>query len=177
MKDQIDIILELIPAFVSAKEMPLTEMFNLQFMRDLHSIIKFLPDGRDVHGDADDFLVSRELFGVDRGQERPGVLVAAKLREDGLTDGDVLLNLGASRPFLLPHLHLLRAVNLLLRGGGVLEAGVGCRLSLLLLLGGREDLARPFELLLGRLSITAGTAPLPSRSLIERLQLINGRPG
>jgi len=48
LKDQIDVILKLISAFV-------------------YPIVEFLPDGRDVHGDADDFLVSRELLGVDRG--------------------------------------------------------------------------------------------------------------
>ena len=106
-------------------------MSTLQFIGDLHPIIEFLPDGRDVHGDADDFLVSRELFGVDRRQEGPGVLVAAELWEDGLTDGDVLVNLGAPRPLLLPDLHLLRHALLLLRGGGVLYAGVGRRLSTL----------------------------------------------
>ena len=154
-------------------------MFNLQFIGDLHPIVEFLPDGRDVHGDSDDFLVSRELFGVDRCQEGPGVLVAAELGEDGLTDGDVLVNLGAPRPFLLPDLHLLRHVILLLCGGGVLDAGVGCRLCSLLLLGGGEDLARPLELLLRRLSITARTAPLPPWSLREKLQSINvqGLPG
>ena len=95
--------------------------------------------------------------------------MAAELGEDGLTDGDVLVNLGAPRSFLLPDLHLLRHALLLLRGGGVLEAGVGGRLCSLLLLGGGEDLARPLELLLWRLSITAGTAPLASWSLREKL--------
>ena len=95
--------------------------------------------------------------------------MAAELREDGLTDGDVLVNLGASRPLLLPHLRRLLDALLLLRGGGVLEAGVGCRLSTLLLLGGGgEDLARPLELLLRRLPIAAGTPPLPARSLREK---------
>ena len=94
--------------------------------------------------------------------------MATELREDCLTDGDVLVNLGAPRPLLLPDLHLLRHALLLLRGGGVLEAGVGCRLCSLLLLCAGEDLARPLELLLRRLSITAGTAPLPPRSLRKK---------
>ena len=67
MKDQIDVILKLISALVSVKEMSLLKMFKLQFLRDLHPIVEFLPDGGDVHGDTDDFLVSRELLGVDRG--------------------------------------------------------------------------------------------------------------
>lgn len=91
--------------------------------------------------------------------------MATELREDCLTDGDVLVNLGAPRPLLLPDLHLLRHALLLLRGGGVLYAGVGRRLSTLLLLSAGEDLTRPLELLLRRLPITTGTAPLPSRSL------------
>ena len=101
--------------------------------------------------------------------------MSAELREDGLADGDVLVNLGAPRPLLLPDLGRLRHGLLLLRGGGVLEAGgVGCcRLSTLLLLGGGEDLARPLELLLRRLPITAGTPPLPPRSLREKLQSIS----
>ena len=99
--------------------------------------------------------------------------MSAELREDCLADGDVLVNLGASRPLLLPDLGRLRHGLLLLRGGGVLEAGVGCRLSTLLLLGGGEDLARPLELLLRRLPITAGTPPLPPRSLREKLQSIS----
>ena len=134
-------------------------------MRNLHPITELFPDGGDVHGDADDFLVCRELFGVDGSEEGPGVLVATELREDCLTDGDVLVNLGAPRPLLLPDLHLLRHALLLLRGGGVLYAGVGRRLSTLLLLSAGEDLTRPLELLLRRLPITTGTAPLPSRSL------------
>ena len=36
LKDQIDVILKLISAFVSAKEMPLKEMFNLQFIKETY---------------------------------------------------------------------------------------------------------------------------------------------
>ena len=100
--------------------------------------------------------------------------MAAELGEYGLTDGDVLVNLGAPRPFLLPDLHLLRHVILLLRGGSVLEAGVGGLLCSLLLLGGGEDLARPLELLLGRLSITARAAPFASWSLRGKLNQLMG---
>ena len=101
--------------------------------------------------------------------------MATELREDCLTDGDVLVNLGAPRPLLLPDLHLLRHALLLLRGGGVLDTGVGCRLCSLFLLCGGEDLTWPLELLLGRLSITAGTPPLPSWGLTEKLQLMARR--
>ena len=143
--------------------------------RNLHSVTELFPDGVDVHGDADDFLVCRELFGVDGSEEGPGVLVAAELGEDGLTDGDVFVDLGAPSPLLLPQLHLLLHGLLLLRGGGVLDTGVWCLLSTLLLLSGGEDLARSFELLLRRLSITAGTPPLPSWGLREKLELIARR--
>ena len=100
--------------------------------------------------------------------------MSAELREDCLTDGDVLVNLAAPRPLLLPDLGRLRHGLLLLRGGGVLEAGVGCGLSTLLLLGGGEDLARPLELLLRRLPITARTAPFASWSLREKLNQLLG---
>lgn len=56
LEDHVNIILELILAFVN-------------------SVIEFLPDCGNVHGDLDDFLVSRELLGVDRSQERPGVFM------------------------------------------------------------------------------------------------------
>ena len=45
---------------------------------NLHSIIEFLPDGGDVHGNPDDFLVSWKLLGVNWGQEGPGVFMTTK---------------------------------------------------------------------------------------------------
>lgn len=55
-----------------------TDIF-LEFIFSLvYSIVEFLPDGGDVHGNPDDFLVSWKLLGVDRGQEGPGVLVTTK---------------------------------------------------------------------------------------------------
>ena len=140
--------------------------------RNLHPVTELFPDGGDVHGDADDFLVCRELFGVDGSEEGPGVLVAAQLGQDGLADGDVLVNLCASRALLLRDLDLLCDGRVALH-----QTGVWCLLSTLLLFGGGEDLAGSLELLLGCLPITARTAPLAARGLINTLQSITEASG
>ena len=143
-------------------------------MRNLHSVTELFPDSGDVHGDADDLLVCRKLFGVDGSEEGPGVLVTAQLREDCLADGDVLVNLGAPGTLLLADLDLLLPVILLLCGGVVQLAGLWRLLCTLLVLCAAEDLTWSLELLLRSLSITARTAPFPTRSLINKLQSING---
>ena len=99
--------------------------------------------------------------------------MTTQLGENCLTDGDVFVNLSAPGALLLADLDLLLPVILLLSGGaGVQLAGVWSLLSALLVFCTAEDLTWSLELLLRSLPITAWTAPLSSRCLINKLQSI-----
>ena len=59
----------------------------------LHSLVELLLDGGDVHRVLDDLPVGGELLAVDRVDEGPALFVAPQLRQQGLADTQVLVNL------------------------------------------------------------------------------------
>ena len=90
-----------------------------------------------------------------------------QLGEQGLTDGDVFVNLASSATFLL--VGCFGTVLILTGVFGLIKAGVkvtiaGLR-SYFIILSSAEDLAWPLEFLLWSLSIAAWTPPLSPRGL------------
>lgn len=49
--------------------------------RLVHGVLQFLLDRTEIHGRFNDFLVGRELFGVHRQEERPGLVLLLQLFE------------------------------------------------------------------------------------------------
>lgn len=72
--------------------------------RLVRGVLQFLLNRTEIHGGFYDFLVGRELFGVHRQEERPGLILLLQLFEEYLTRRQLSLLLLRERPIvtLLP---------------------------------------------------------------------------
>lgn len=72
--------------------------------RLVRRVLQFLLNRTEIHGGFYDFLVGRELFGVHRQEERPGLVLLLQLFEEYLTRRQLSLLLLRERPIvtLLP---------------------------------------------------------------------------
>ena len=94
--------------------------------------------------------------------------MAAELREQGLADGDVLVNLGRPAPALLLGAGLdsgLRGLPDLLLGCLRVHEGVGGLRLRLILLGGDEDLTLPLKFLFCCFPTATWATPFSTRRL------------
>lgn len=73
-------------------------------MDNLRGVLQLLLNRTEIHGGFYDFLVGRELFGVHRQEERPGLILLLQLFEEYLTRRQLSLLLLRERPIvtLLP---------------------------------------------------------------------------
>ena len=72
--------------FVFSRNEPLVKMLVVELVIrcdacNLHGVLQFLLDRTEIHGRFNDFLVGRELFGVHRQEERPGLVLLLQLFE------------------------------------------------------------------------------------------------